>query len=49
MLTFVSGMIAGYVLYGRKDQTIEQLVDTTYKGLERVDKNIRTRVMNLSD
>ncbi len=49
MLTFVSGVVVGYILYGRKDQTIEQLVDTAYSGLEKVDKGIRTRVMNIND
>lgn len=49
MLTFVSGVIVGYVLYGRKDQTIEQLVDTAYSGLEKIDKDIRRRVSNIND
>lgn len=49
MLTFVSGIVCGYVLYGRKDQTVEQLVDTAYRGLEKIDHGIRTRVMSITD
>lgn len=49
MLTFVSGIIVGYVLYGRKDQTIEQIVDTAYNGLTKIDKDLRTRVSNISN
>lgn len=46
MLTFISGMVVGYVLYERKDQTIEQLVDGAHAGLNKVDATIRTRVAN---
>lgn len=49
MLTFVSGIIVGYVLYGRKDQTVEQIVDTAFSGLTKIDKDLRTRVSNLNN
>lgn len=48
MLTFVSGVIVGYVLYGRKDQTVEQIVDTAFSGLTKVDKNLRARVASVT-
>lgn len=49
MLTFVSGVIVGYVLYGRKDQTVEQIVDTAFSGLTKIDSNLRTRIANITD
>lgn len=49
MATFISGIVVGYILYGRKDQTIEQIVDKMYNGLEKIDAGVRSRVMNITD